>query len=555
MGNGMFLSALTVTRFRHRVLASLPRLVSSFMAMMVLIGIWAAAPQKAMAQNSAAEPKYAAIVVDARTGEVLYARRADSPRYPASITKIMTLYLTFQALSEGHLKLDDPVLISPRAAAQAPSKLGLAAGETLNVDQAIRAVSVKSANDVAVALAEKIAGNESRFAALMTLKAEELGMSRTRFVNASGLPDSRQISSARDIAILSRAVMRDYPQYYSYFNVRNFTFRGVSMNNHNGLLFRTPGVDGLKTGFTNASGYNLAASMVKDNRRLITVVMGGQTGRLRDDHVAKLLLAGFEILDRRARGENLVVAQNEFEKIFANDKPISSRPIRQSDVEDEDKAEGVSDTPQKSQPDLVKQASAAFDSLTAPLRQAMTPEPQPGQLRPSKGSMAPIPDPVPPSRTRTGPVQATAAPSPAATKTTAQVLPDRTAAAETAGGVSASISALLANTAAHDPEPTQLRDAKSTKPAPGNRDLARKDPNATWQIQVGAFKDADTARDWMKSLEKSFKSELPHQSRNLDKVDGWYRVRYQDMTKEAAHSACKALTTKNKPCMVIRPDA
>ena len=185
----------------------------SLFALATLIAPMAMAPTTAQAalQDS---PKYAAIVVDATTGEVLYARRADSPRYPASITKVMTLYLVFEQLASGKLKPEDRVVISPRAAAQAPSKLGLAAGETISVDDAIRALAVKSANDISVALAEKVGGTEARFAAMMTLKANELGMTQSRFVNANGLPDSRQLSSARDIAILSRAVMRDFPQYY-----------------------------------------------------------------------------------------------------------------------------------------------------------------------------------------------------------------------------------------------------------------------------------------------------------------------------------------------------
>lgn len=258
-------------------------------------------------------PKYAAIVVDAKTGEVLYAKRADSPRYPASITKIMTLYLTFEALSSGRLRADDTVMISPRAAAQAPTKLGLAAGESLTVNEAMQALAIKSANDVAVALAEKLGGSESRFAAMMTLRAQELGMANTRFVNASGLPDSRQVSTARDIGILSRAVMRDYPQYYRLFSQQSFTFHGTSMNNHNGLLGAMPGVDGLKTGYTNASGYNIAISAVRDNRRLIAVVMGAPSTAKRNNNAEDLLLTGFDVMNRRARGEKITIAQNLFE--------------------------------------------------------------------------------------------------------------------------------------------------------------------------------------------------------------------------------------------------
>ena len=182
------------------------------------------------------EPRYSAIVMDARSGEVLYEKRSDSPRYPASITKIMTMYLAFEALATGRLKETDIITVSPLAASQAPTKLGLRPGDTITVEDAMHAIAVKSANDMAVALSERIGGTESRFAAMMTMKAQELGMTHTRYVNANGLPDSRQITSAHDIAILARAVLRDYPQYYSYFSQEQFTFRGQTMNNHNGLL-------------------------------------------------------------------------------------------------------------------------------------------------------------------------------------------------------------------------------------------------------------------------------------------------------------------------------
>ncbi|WP_309092587.1 D-alanyl-D-alanine carboxypeptidase [Phenylobacterium sp.] len=289
-------------------------------------------PYSMLAQTSS---KYAAIVVDAKTGEVLYENRADALRYPASITKVMTLYLTFEALASGKLQLDDRVVFSPRAAAQAPTKLGVRAGDSISVDEAMKALATKSANDAAVALAEKLGGTEQRFAALMTLRAQELGMKNTHFANASGLPDSRQVSTARDIAVLSRAVMRDYPQYYKLFSTQYFNFRGQQLRNHNGLLHRMYGVDGLKTGYTNASGFNLAVSAVRDNRRLIAVVLGGPTTKARDNNAENLLLTGFDVMGRRARGENIQVAQSFFE---ANGMAAAARPkaqVAQGDKDDE----------------------------------------------------------------------------------------------------------------------------------------------------------------------------------------------------------------------------
>jgi len=260
------------------------------------------------------EPRYAAIVIDATSGDILYQKRADSPRYPASITKIMTLYLAFEALSTGKLHESDLVTVSPLAASQPPTKLGLRPGDTITVSDAMHAMAVHSANDMAMALAEKIGGTESRFAAMMTLKAHELGMNNSHFVNPNGLPDSRHISSAHDIAILCEAVLRDYPQYYHYFGDDEFTYRGVTYRNTNHLLGQMPGVDGFKTGFTNAAGYNLAASAVRGGHRLIAVVLGGSSSPARNANVQDLLLTGFDIETRRDNGEHIMLTQALFEQ-------------------------------------------------------------------------------------------------------------------------------------------------------------------------------------------------------------------------------------------------
>ena len=277
------------------------------------------------------QPRYAAIVVDANSGEVLYSKNPDSPRYPASITKVMTLYLTFEALASGRLSLSDKIVVSPHAASMAPSKLGVPAGGVITVDEAIRAIAVKSANDMAVAMAEKVGGSEPRFATLMTLRAQELGMAHSHFANASGLPDSRQLMSARDIALLSRAVMRDFPQYYSYFSQRQLEWHGQVTANHNHLLQSMAGVDGLKTGYTYASGFNLAASAVRDNRRLIAVVLGGSSTAARDLNVQDLLTTGFDVMRRRSHGENVTIAQNLFEPSAAG--PVTRPTTEQGDAD------------------------------------------------------------------------------------------------------------------------------------------------------------------------------------------------------------------------------
>ena len=279
---------------------------------------------------AASDSKYAAIVVDAKSGEVLYANHADSPRYPASLTKMMTLYLTFEAVASGKLRLDDRVTFSPRASAQSPTKLNVPAGESITVAEAIQGMAILSANDAAMAMAEKLGGSEGRFTALMTLRARELGMQSTNFANPNGLPDSRNISSARDMAILSRALMRDYPQYYHYFSQAGFSFRGRWIKGHNHLLGN--GIDGLKTGYTRTSGFNIAISGVRDNRRLVVVVMGGPSVASRDQNAEDLLLTGFDVLSRRARGDSSVtVAQNLSEPPAVG--PVTRPPAEQGDGE------------------------------------------------------------------------------------------------------------------------------------------------------------------------------------------------------------------------------
>ncbi len=267
-----------------------------------------AVPAKALSLYE--EPKYAAILINPATHEVLYSRRADLPRYPASITKVMTLYLAFEAIEAGKLKLTDPVVMSRHAAAQAPSRLGLAVGRSITVEQAIHIIAVKSANDVAVALAEKIAGSETAFAAMMTGKARRLGMTNTYFVNASGLPNPAHISTARDIAILSMAMLDHFPQYYKCFGQQIYTYGSQTMMNHNKLLGKIPGVDGIKTGYTAAAGFTLAASATRGSRRLIAVVLGGPSTMARDENVSALLDAGFDVLDRRSHGQRTTVAAN-----------------------------------------------------------------------------------------------------------------------------------------------------------------------------------------------------------------------------------------------------
>ncbi len=234
-------------------------------------------------------PPFAALVIDANSGRTMYAVDANEPRHPASVTKVMTLYMLFEQLERGTLSLDSELKISSRAANMAPSKIGFRAGDTIAVEDAIKALVTKSANDVACAIAENLAGSEEEFAERMTRKARQLGMTGTVYRNASGLPDREQITTARDLAILGRAIQERFPRYYKFFQTRSFHYAGRVIGNHNRLLGKIEGVDGIKTGFTNASGFNLLTSAKLNGRHVIGVVLGGKSGASRDNIMANLI--------------------------------------------------------------------------------------------------------------------------------------------------------------------------------------------------------------------------------------------------------------------------
>jgi D-alanyl-D-alanine carboxypeptidase len=239
-------------------------------------------------------PQFSSIIVDGNSGATLTSNNPDGSRHPASLTKIMTLYLLFERLDSGKIKLDTEMDVSEHASEQAPTKLGLRPGQTIRVEDAIKGLVTRSANDAAVVIAEAIAGDEDDFAKLMTRKARALGMSRTTYRNASGLPDDDQVTTARDQSTLGRAIQDRFPRYYRYFSTTAFNYHGHSIANHNHLLGTVEGVDGIKTGYTRASGFNLVTSMRRGNRHLVGVVMGGRSGGSRDAIMRGLLAENLE---------------------------------------------------------------------------------------------------------------------------------------------------------------------------------------------------------------------------------------------------------------------
>jgi D-alanyl-D-alanine carboxypeptidase len=233
------------------------------------------------------------MILDANSGQVLHSQDGDQPRHPASLTKMMTLFLTFETIESGRLSLSDKITVSPAAASQAPSKLELDVGEEISVSDAIRAVITKSANDVAVALAEKIGGNERTFVGLMNSRARDIGMSKTHFENASGLPNSDQVTTARDMITLGLRLQDDFPKYYPLFATRAFAYNGATYRNHNTMLNTFQGVDGIKTGYTSASGFNLVSSVHRGGRHLVGAVFGGSSAGSRNAEMRSLLMRSF----------------------------------------------------------------------------------------------------------------------------------------------------------------------------------------------------------------------------------------------------------------------
>ncbi len=269
-----------------------PRFPGSSFGLGVLVALLSVVLMAATASPALA--RYASIVIDVESGRVLYARNADTRKHPASLTKMMTLYMLFEAMEKGKANLKTRLPVSARATGQPPTKLGLRQGDTIAVEDAIKALVTRSANDVAVVVAEFLGGSEVNFASMMTKRAHGLGMKNTTFRNASGLPNSAQLSTARDMATLSIALRRDHPQHYHFFGITSFQWAGQTIRSHNHVLRKYEGADGLKTGYINASGFNVATSARRNGRNLVGVVFGGKTSGWRDRHMMTLLDNGFQ---------------------------------------------------------------------------------------------------------------------------------------------------------------------------------------------------------------------------------------------------------------------
>ena len=394
-------------------------------------------------------PAFSSIIVDGNSGATLTANNPDASRHPASLTKIMTLYLLFEKLEAGKMKLDSEMEVSEHASQQAPTKLGLRPGQTLKVEDAIKGLVTRSANDAAVVIAEAISGDEDDFAKLMTRKARALGMSKTIYRNASGLPNDEQVTTARDQSTLGRAIQDRFPRYYRYFATTAFYYRGNSIRNHNRLLGNVEGVDGIKTGYTRASGFNLVTSMRRGNRHLVGVVLGGRSGGSRDAIMRNLLAENLE----KGATQRTVAAITERGSADANadvaEAAATSRPTQTAQVQSAVQANAAVQEPaamEQQQPrPAARPSPSIFAAATAAVPPHAKPEPAPltsGVIQTQQ--IATIPgssEPMKPVRVRTvqvkaGPIKlASAAPSQPATPVTNAIPPARPEVAETSSAV------------------------------------------------------------------------------------------------------------------------
>lgn len=511
-------------------------------------------------------PQYAAIVVDANNGDILHSANPDSLRHPASLTKIMTLYLLFERLEAGKIKLDTQLEVSAHAAAQAPSKLGLRPGQTISVEDAIKALVTKSANDIAVVIAEALAGSEDEFAKQMTRKARALRMTKTVYKNASGLPDDDQVTTARDQALLGIAIQERFPRYYQYFSTRSFKFRGRSMANHNRLLGRVEGVDGIKTGYIRASGFNLVTSVRRGGRHIVATVLGGKTASQRDARMRELIEARIvEASTKKAAPKPVEVAAAP-----------EAKPVRV--------AAAAVPIPEP-KPDNVTtgaraESEAARVDPTRPI--PLAPQPQAGSTEPIKPRLVKTLT-VRPGSTQVAAVAPLSLFSPepitaqAANQTPAEVAqPVRaeSARADTAkeekplpppGARPGVLGVLTAKDLAAAKEPankpvkvatTAPSDVTASAPAPAKPASRESKPRSGWIIQVGAFPDKDEALQKLSNAKTTAPKLLGDADPFTEPVSKGdktlYRARFAGFKQHEAQAACRYLKQNDFVCMAIR---
>lgn len=483
---------------------------------------------------------FSAIVVDANSGRTLYSRSEHELRHPASVTKVMTLYLLFEQLEKGRLRLESPLMISQHAAAQAPSKLGLRPGQTISVENAIKAVVTKSANDIACAIAENVAGDEHSFAQMMTRKAHAIGMRNTNYENASGLPDPNQITTAYDLAVLGRAIQERFPRYYRYFSTPSFAYNGALHRNHNHLLGQVEGMDGIKTGYTRASGFNLLTSVRRRGHHIVAVVMGGKTAYTRDRIMAGLIE---ENIDGGASVRTVAAIAED---------PRASEAQEQLAQDRAQRAERAAERAQQVAAERLAYAEAQESAAEEPepfVRRLSTPVPSADI--PPKGSAAGRPV-VRPAFVSGGQKRADAGEaefrgaSPGA-RARGGVTPVAARDGSTTGGARKIDITPVSTT------PSAIRGAARSQAAKAD---AARPAQAGWMIQIGATDDQEKANQLLARARgqlqgfpasaKAFTEKVQRGSETL------YRARFAGLEEETAQSACKALKRSGFACFTTK---
>ena len=477
-------------------------------------------------------PPAASIVVDGNTGQVLQASNPDAPRHPASLTKIMTLYLLFERLDAGKIKLDTPLKISQHAADQDPTKLDLKPGQTIPVEDAIKGVVTRSANDAAVVIAENLGGSESEFARLMTQKAHALGMSRTTYVNASGLPDDDQLTTARDQALLGRAIQDRFPRYYKYFSLPAFVYHGIAIRNHDHLLGSVEGVDGIKTGFTRASGFNLVTSVHRDGRYVVAVVLGGRSAFQRDAHMRELI--GAHIKEASLQRTAPVIAEQaapreESQPAAVTKAAVVSRADPMPTASVTSRAVAGSNDP--IQPLLVKTVSYRI----APV--------QPAPLAPMPALVAaPAPQPEPPR----------------VVVASADTVPPVTIPAVKSDPVK--LESPKPEIAKPEVATVAPASAEPVKAEPVKAEPAKSEPQVRarggWVIQIGAYPGEDEAKQHLSAARSKLHDKLaaadPFTERVLKGDKALYRARFAGFDKATADATCKQLKRNDFDCITVK---
>lgn len=515
-------------------------------------------------------PPYADIVLDANSGKVLHADKADELRHPASLTKVMTLYLLFEKLESGEFRLDSPLGVSEHASEQAPTKLGLKPGQTIEVEDAIRGLVTKSANDAAVAVAEAIAGSEHGFAELMTAKARALGMTHTVYHNASGLPNDEQITTARDQAILGRAIQDRFPHYYRYFSTPSFTWQGETVLNHNRLLGRVEGMDGIKTGYTQASGFNLVASVRRDDRHIVAVVLGGTSASARDSRMRGLIedyignaTPQRSLIASAAKADAARREQARREEEARKDEARLTALVRKA----------TAAAPEASRPHSADAANPATPNAASPAA------PQTGAPAGSYSVASAATDPIKPIHVRTLKVKMAPAQVAALVPETNALAPpapadqprpegERDAIGEAIRATAPDGSVTAANTAPASRGSTSANTTSGSTPAasaPAVASVANPTAAASapppaahvgWIIQVGAFDAEQEARERLSIVQTKVGQLLKHASGFTEAVTAGdktlYRARFAGVQKDQAEAICKHLKRNDIVCMTIK---